>query len=613
VVDAPPAHARIADPLAKQPDQLGEAGAGLGSNSWVVSGAHTTTGKPLLANDPHLGPSMPGIWYQVGLHCRCGIELTGFSFSGVPGVIIGHNGRVAWGFTNLGPDVTDLYLEMVDGDRYFDGTAWRPLATRQEVIRVAGADPVTITVRATPHGPLLSDRLQDALTIAARPPVDASGSPLPRVPTEPSPSLDPTAPDVPAAARTSPYAVALRWTALDPNATMEALFAVNRAVDGESFRAGAALFTVPAQNLLYADVDGNIGYQAPGQIPIRGAGDGTWPVPGWDPAYDWQGYIPFGELPSVTNPEEGWIVTANQAVVGPDYPYLITRDWDYGYRSQRLVELLTDRLADGPVDIAAYRQLQFDNHNSFAPTLVDAVRDLRGDPAFARVPAGAVDLLLGWDFQQDADSAAAALFNVLWRNLLARTFDELPDDRAPGPGPRWWMVVGDLLEQPDSPWWDVAETPEVEHLADTLGTALADAVAELESRQGDDPAGWRWGELHTLTLTNATFGVSGIAPIEWLFNRGPEGTSGGDATVNATSWDPRVGYQVRWVPSMRMIVDMSNMDGSRWIQLTGNSGHAFHSNYDDQFPLWRVGHDLPMRWNRSSIEQAATHTLTLHP
>jgi penicillin amidase len=142
---------------------------------------------------------------------------------------------------------------------------------------------------------------------------------------------------------------------------------------------------------------------------------------------------------------------------------------------------------------------------------------------------------------------------------------------------------------------------------------LADAVTELESRQGDDPAGWRWGDLHTLTLTNATFGSSGIAPIEWLFNRGPADTSGGDATVNATSWDPRLGYHVRWLPSMRMIVDLSNLDGSRWIQLTGNSGHAFHPNYDDQFPLWRVGQDLPMHWNRNSIERAATHTLTLHP
>ncbi len=623
LTDAGPVLARLADALATLPKLFGD-GPGVGSNSWVVSGEHTTTGKPLLANDPHLSPSMPGIWYQIGLHCRCDFDVAGFSFSGVPGVIIGHNDRIAWGFTNLGPDVTDLYLEQIDGNNVFDGIDWVPVTTREEVIAVAGADPVTITVRSTRHGPIMSDRSQEMLTIGARPAVDPSGSPLPTVAPEPTPSLDPVAPGVPEPAAESPYAVALRWTALDPNATFDAIFALNRATDWESFRAAAARFTVPAQNLVYADVDGNIGYQAPGRIPIRGAGDGTWPAPGWDPAYDWEGFIPFDELPSVYNPAEGWIVTANQAVVGPAYPYVLTQDWDYGYRSQRIVELLTERLAAGNsgsgqggsagIDVAAFRRLQFDNHNGLAPALIDTVRDLRSDPAMAGVPPAAVDLLLRWDLQQTEDSAGAALFNAFYLHLLARTFDdELPEDRRPGPGNRWWVVLEDLMDEPRSPWWDDTRTLRSEDLADTVGAALADAVAELRSQQGDDPTAWRWGDLHTLTLTHASFGRSGIAPIEWLFNRGPVGTSGGDSTVNATGWDPSVGYEVRHVPSMRMIVDLSDLDASRWIQLTGNSGHAFHPNYDDQFPLWRVGQDLPMYWSRTSNENAATHTLTLRP
>jgi penicillin amidase len=606
VAQAAPALAGIARVAATLPALLGTAGDGLGSNSWAVAGEHTTTGKPLLANDPHLGSSMPGIWYQNGLHCTCGFSVAGFSFSGVPGIIIGHNDRIAWGFTNLGPDVTDLYLEKIDGDRYFDGEKWMPLTIREEVIRVAGGEPVTITVRSTKHGPLLSDRSADLLTITARPPVDADGEPLPTVEPAPTPSLDPTAAGVPEAAAESPYGVALAWTALGPSATGEAIFLMNHARDWESFRQAARYFAVPAQNLLYADVDGNIGYQSPGLIPIRGAGDGTYPVPGWDPAYDWTGFIPFDELPSVFNPEEGWIVTANQAVVGPEYPYLLTQDWSYGFRSQRIVEMLADRLAAGPIDAEAIRRMQFDNDNGIAPTFVAALRRLPDRPA-------AADLLFDWDFQQGVDSAAGALFNVFYRHLLLSTFDELPEGRGLDGDDRWWIVFDRLLDEPSSPWWDDTSTPEVEGRDDILARALADAVAELTASQGDDPTKWRWGALHTLTLTHATFGSSGIAPIEWLFNRGPGETAGGSAIVNATGWEPLEGYEVTWVPSMRMIVDLSNLDNSRWVQLTGNSGHAFHPNYVDQFELWRTGQDLPMYWERASIEAAATHTLTLRP
>ncbi len=607
LVAAAPALAGLGDLVAALPDLLGDGGRGIGSNSWVIGGEHTTTGKPLLANDPHLSSSMPGIWYQIGLHCACSFNATGFSFSGVPGVVIGHTDRIAWGFTNLGPDVTDLYLEKLDGDRYFDGQQWAPVTTREEVIKVAGGDPVTITVRSTKHGPLLSDRSQELLTIASAPPVDEQGRPVASVTPAPTPSLDSAAPGIPEPAAQAPYGVALRWTALDPGRTAEAIFAINGATDWESFRQAAQLFEVPSQNLIYADIQGNIGYQSPGRIPVRAAGDGRWPAPGWDPTYDWQGYIPFAELPSVYNPEEGWIVTANQAVTGTWYPHLLTHDWSYGYRSQRIVDMLTERIAAGPIDAETIRQMQFDNRNGFAPTVVAALDSVAGLPAEAGI-------LRDWDFQQGADSAPAALYNVFWRNLLMRTFDELPEWRSLDAGDKWWVVMDELLATPSSRWWDEqATTSRVENRDAVLAAAMADAVAELKSLQGEDPAQWRWGGLHTIELTNATFGSSGIAPIEWLFNRGPYDTSGGSDHVNATGWDLDEGYEVTAVPSMRMIVDLSDLDASRWVQLTGNSGHAFHANYVDQLPLWRVGENLPMRWDRASIEGAATHTLTLTP
>ncbi|HZN19267.1 MAG TPA: penicillin acylase family protein [Micromonosporaceae bacterium] len=587
---------QMARGLSRLPAMLG-AGDGIGSNSWVLSGRHTVSGKPILANDPHLSPSMPGIWYQMGLHCECDFNVVGFSFSGVPGVVIGHNARVAWGFTNLGPDVSDLYLERVEGDRYLVDGQWHEMERRQEVLRVAGGDPVTITVRSTRHGPLLSDASETLREIAAKPPSTAPGQ-----------------------ASGSGYGIALRWTALDPGRTIEALFTIDRATSWAQARAAAELFEVPAQNIVYADIDGNIGYQAPGRIPIRGKGDGRWPAPGWDSAYDWRGYIPFSALPSVYNPERGYLVTANQAVVGPQYPYLISHDWAYGTRSQRIHDLLGTALAGGgKLSAPDVARMQLDARNGMAAAVV---------PVIAAAPvsgtaAKAVELLRGWDYQQPADgargtsdaarSAAAAYYNAFWRALLARLFDEIPDDYAPEGSDRSFEVVRTLLANPASPWWDDRRTPSVETADQILSAALTAAADELRRAQGDDPADWRWGRMHLLTLEHQTFGSSGIGPIEWLFNRGPAGTSGGPAIVNANGWHAGEGYQVNAVPSMRMVVDLSNLDGSRWVQLTGNSGHAFHPNYWDQFELWRTGQTLPMRWDRATIQDEAAETLTLRP
>lgn len=564
---------RLADGLARIPVTVGT-GEGIGSNSWVVSGAHTVSGKPILANDPHLAPSMPGIWYQMGLHCACGYEVTGFTFSGLPGVVIGHNARIAWGFTNLGPDVTDLYLERVRGDEYEVDGEWLPLERREETIEVAGGDPVTITVRASRHGPLISDASDELRDLAGD------------------------------------HAVALRWTALDPGRTVEAVFAVNRATNFAEFRAAAALFEVPAQNMVYADVDGNIGYQSPGRIPIRGKGDGRDMSPGWDSAYDWTGFIPFDELPWVYNPPRGYIVTANQAVIGPQYQHLLTTEWAYGARSQRIYDLIDEAIAArGRLDVADMQRMQMDNRNPFAPVLIPALLAVPLDGLAAR----AQDLLRDWDHQQADDSAPAAYFNAVWRHLLSRTFDELPADYRPDGGDRWFEVVRGLLADPASPWWDAADTPQVETAREIIAAALVDAAEELRARQGDNPARWRWGRMHTLTVEHQSFGTSGIGPIEWLFNHGPAPISGGSAIVNANGWNAGAGYRVTYVPSMRMIVDMADLDASRWIQLTGNSGHAFHPNYHDQFELWRTGETLPMRWQRESIEKAATDTLTLRP
>jgi penicillin amidase len=564
---------RVSRAIAAMPAMMGNGEPGIGSNSWVVAGSRTTTGRPLLANDPHLAPHMPSLWYQVGLHCRqsspaCPLDVTGFGFSGVPGIVIGHNDRIAWGFTNLGPDVSDLYLERVSGGTYEYKGKREPLTTRTEQIEVAGGKPVAITVRATRHGPLLSDVLDDART----------------------------------AGRGS--AVALRWTALDPGRTADAIVLLNTARNWADFRTAAKSFEVPAQNLVYADVDGGIGYQAPGRIPIRAKGDGRWPAQGWTGDQEWKSFIPFEELPSVRDPERGYIVTANNAAAAPSYRHLLTKDWSYGYRAARIEQLVA---GTPKMDVATMGRIQMDGRNGFAPVLA---------PHLLRVGSGdAVGLLRGWNFDQGKDSSPAAFYNAAYRHLLLRTFnDELPEGARPDGGDRWFEVLRGLLDRPTDPWWDDVRTAGVKETRDDmLRGALKDADRELRDRLGGDPAKWAWGDLHTLTLTNETFGTSGIAPIERLFNRGPLEVAGGASIVNATGWDVQEGYEVTAVPSMRMVVDLGDLDRSRWINLTGASGHAFADHYWDQARLWARGATIPMRSRPETIRREADHTLTLHP
>ncbi|WP_084527987.1 penicillin acylase family protein [Nocardioides dokdonensis] len=588
----------LRDGLARMPAWLGR-GEGLGSNSWVVDGDLTETGSPLLANDPHLGSSLPGVWMQMGLHCRdvspaCPLDVSGFTFSGVPGVIIGHNADIAWGFTNLGPDVTDLYVERVRGeDAVYDGEV-RPLRIREEVIRVQGGQDVRITVRAGRHGPLVSDvadQLSDVAEAASRRP----GSLV---------------------LGEEEAAVALKWTALEPGTTADAILALNLASDWDSFRAAASEFDAPAQNLVYADTAGRIGYQAPGRIPIRKSGnDGTVPSAGWLPENDWTGtFVPFDALPSVLDPEEGFLVTANQAVVDRSYPYFLTDDWDRGARSERLRELLTERLEAGPVTAADMLEMQLDTRNPMAPVLVP---HLLG----ARLPEGYQDdgqrLLGDWDFTQPAEgehSAAAAYYNVVWATLLDRVFDdELPEDLAADGGQRWMAVVTDLLDRPDDPWWDDVTTDEVEQRDDTIEVAMLAAADELVRRQARDADDWTWGHLHRLDLRSATLGESGVAVVEALFNRDGWGVGGGAAIVDATAWDAAEGYTVTAAPSMRMVTSPGDWDASRWINLTGVSGHPASSHYTDQTDLWARGETLPWLFGSGAVHDAGADTLTLRP
>ncbi|MGQ4432293.1 MULTISPECIES: penicillin acylase family protein [unclassified Streptomyces] len=624
----------LSNVLEDLPTAVGVNGQGIGSNSWVVAGKNTITGKPLLANDPHLEASLPSVWYQMGLHCRavsskCQYDVSGYTFAGMPGVVIGHNQNIAWGMTNSGVDTTDLYLEKLSGDGYLYDGKTKPFTTRTETIKVAGGASKKIVVRETDNGPLLSDRDDELVKVGKKATVDAA------------------APD-----RGDGYGIALRWTAEDPGTTMDAVFAIDKASNWTEFRAASTKFDVPSQNLVYADTKNNIGYTLPGKIPTRGKGDGSLPVPGWDPKYDWNGYIPQAALPYEFNPKRGYIVTANQAVIDKDkYPYTLTTDWGYGARSQRITDLIQSKIdGGGKISTDDMRQMQLDDSSEIAKLIVPKLLKLDIDDPDVRE---AQKLLEGWDYTQDADSAAAAYFNSVWRNILKLAFgNKLPkelrvkgqclivkpvdttgpadednqkvrecgerdaDEAQPDGGDRWFEVVRKLMDDPTSDWWKTPESgnrPGASNMNQLFKRAMIDARWELTAKLGKDIDTWSWGRLHRLFLKNQTLGTEGPGIVKYVLNRGPWKLSGGEATVNATGWNAAGGYGVVWVPSMRMVVNLDNFDKSKWINLTGASGHAYSAHYTDQTSKWVNGELLPWSFSSKAVDDSTSDTLVLKP
>ncbi len=561
---------------------------GVGSNNWVVAGSLTASGAALLANDPHLGIQMPSIWYTVGLHClpkgdQCPFDVAGVGFPGTPGVVIGHNDRIAWGVTNFGADTMDLVIEKLDPDdsnRYeIDGRMF-DMETRTETISVAGGDPVEIEVRSTIHGPVVSDVIQD---------LDQIGEAT-------------EAPD--------DYVVALRWRALRPSTIAESILDYDLAQNWDEFRLALAKFDIAGQNFVYADIEGNIGYQATGSVPVRAGGNGSVPVPGWNHDSSWTGFIPFDQMPSAYNPESGFIVTANQPP-SADGTFL-GNDFDLGYRASRITELLTSferRLTTDDM-----RAIQMDAATPAVRPIVGALLEVK--PTDIGV-AAAQTLLRSWledGAAMAVDSNGAAVFAATWRALVTSVFnDELGSDRAMEGGSRTYRSMELLLENPEDPWWDDVTTPRVENRDGAMLNALRAAVDELTRTQGEDSSGWRWGRMHTANFRNQSFGMSGIPPIEAIFNRGGVQTSGGSSIVNATGWHINEGYEVTELPSMRMVVDWADLDATTLIHTTGQSGHAFQSHYSDFTFDWSIGRGRVLRFTLDEIRTGEASTLRMLP
>jgi penicillin amidase len=545
-----------------------------GSNNWVVHGSRTATGLPLLADDMHLGLDMPAIWYENGLHGG-DFNSVGYSFPGVPMVIVGHNEQIAWAVTNLPSDVQDLYIEKLNDQVHptqyeFEGE-WKDLEVLYETIEVKGEAPVTIRVLSTQHGPIMNPVLG---------------------------SLPSAAP------------LALKWTALEGTYLFQAVHDINLATSWDEFRQALSYWDAPSQNFIYADVEGNIGYQSPGKIPIRAKGhQGSVPVPGWTGEYEWQGFIPFDELPSTYNPPAGFIASANNKVVNDDYPYRLTDDWSAPYRAQRIVDLLA---ADDSVTIEDMRNIHAQTYSlpaeALRPYLLAVVPADESD-------AQALDLFETWNLLNEADSVGASVFQVWYRFLVENTFrDELGDalmDRYRAYANTHMPLLIAWMDLPDSQWFDDLNTPEIENRDDIIRESLADATDWLSANYGQDTEQWQWGRLHTKTFVHNPLGQSGIGIIESLFNSETIPARGDGFTVDAAPYSYGTSFAMTGGVSQRYIADLSDFDNSRSIHTTGQSAHLFHPHREDFVPLWQRVEYHPMVFSRAQVEANAETTLTL--
>ncbi len=569
----------------------GLGGTGLGSNNWVVAGSRSTTGLPLLANDSHLPIQMPSIWYEIHLEGG-GYRMAGFTFPAAPTVLIGHNDRIAWGVTNLGPDVQDLYIERVDPenpDRYlFDGE-WRDMEIVTETIPVKDRpDPVVERVRLTHHGPVINPVADQV--------VEALGE---------------------------ESAVSLRWTALEPDPGILAAFLrLNRAQNWSEFRQALSHYTAPSQNFIYADRDGHIGYQTPGRIPIRTEGhSGLLPVPGSTGEFEYEGYIPFEELPHVLDPVEGYIVTANNRVAAADYPYPISYDWAIGHRAERIAQLIQDRPQHS---VEGFRQIQADTYYRPAEPFMPYLLALEPE---GFLEERALNQLRGWDLRNEPDQTGASIFHTFYWKLVERTFaDELgelfPDYLATPQS--HLLVLSTLIEDPASPWFDDKTTPEVETRDGIVQAAFRDALDFLGRRYGDVPHDWSWRRLHTATFSHQPLGA--VDPLGLLLNRGPVSPPGAAWTVFASPYsfrtlanadpvnaaDPQL-FSTSSISSQRIIVDLSDFGESMAMHSTGQSGIPFHPHYADMIRPWQETALHPMLWDRSEVEAETWEMLILEP
>jgi len=525
-----------------------------GSNNWVISGAHTASGRPLLSNDMHLLLALPNVWYEA--HLTAGdFDVAGVTLPGVPYVIVGHNRRIAWGFTNLGPNVEDLYIEKFnDKGEYLTPQGWVAPEHRKEIIRVKGKPEITLDVVTTQHGPIITD------VIAGE-----------------------------------KRKLALKWTIYDPRASHIPFFTVDSARNWQEFEAAFSRFDAPGQNVVYADVDGHIGYQATGLAPIRAAGDGSVPVPGDDDAHEWTGYVPYEKLPSLYDPPSGIIATANSRVTPDGYPYELSIEWMPPYRTQRIYKLLSMPKKYTPADMLS---IQTDVVSAFdlfcAQRFVYAVDHSQKATARAR---SAADLMRGWEGTMGTDSAAATiaffsrekLEELLLRPRLGEEWTQY----------QWFMspvwLENVLTHQP--PRWLPQDYANYD---DLLTAAVEAAVSDASATRSLTL--WKWGRVNRIDIKHPFW--SHFPILKRAAGTGSLPLSGDKETIKQAG---RLG------PSERLTVDFANLDETTLGIVNGQSGNPFDEHYNDQWDAYYHGRTFTLPFSDDAVRRATQHELRLEP
>ena len=585
--------------LLEQYEQLKElSGFGMlgGSNNWVVDGTMTATGAPILCNDPHLGQAAPSIWYEC--HLVAGdIDVVGASFPGAPGIVIGHNQHIAWGVTNAISDVQDLYIEKFNPQnpqQYEFQGQWENATIVREEIRVKGQkEPLLEEVIITRHGPILTSVTQ--YTDGAS--QNGTGTP-------------------------KQLPLALRWVGLEQCNILSSIQKINRAANWQEFREALRDWDVPAQNVVYADKEGNIGYVMAGAIPVRAKGQALVPSPGWTGEYEWTGLIPFDELPQSYNPAQHFIVTANNRVVDDNYPHYITNEWLNGYRAQRITDLLTQKHKLTPTDMA---RIQADQYSLPA---VEIVPHILGITTTTSLEKSVQDILRDWDFVLAPKSAGAVIYTTFLRRLEFLVLSAaLGDDEtllqayigkganilasANGYASRSKPLLIRLLKAQDDTWFEtsvIANGPS--SWKEALSRAFTATVEELHGTFGDDLTRWQYGAIHMMTYNHTLGSVKLFAP---FFNRGPFPVGGDIDTVNMGASLPQDPKTVITVPSYRQIVTLADMNNSLSGHAPGQSGHPASKHYDDFISMWLSVEHHPMLVEHERIEANSQGILHMVP
>ncbi len=564
-----------------------------GSNNWVVDGTMTTTGAPIVCNDPHLGQAAPSIWFEC--HLVAGeIDVVGASFPGAPGVVIGHNRHVAWGVTNAISDVEDLYIERFDPqnpNQYEFMGHWEEAQVYREEIKVKGRkDPVIEEVRVTRHGPILT-------TIKG----STNGE---------------------NGEQSDELPLALRWTGLEHNDIMIALEKMALATNTDEFREALRHWDVPAQNFVFADTHGNIAYLMAGAIPTRAKGQALLPMPGWTGEYEWTGLIPFEELPQITNPPQHFIATANNRVVDDSYPHYITHEWLNGYRAQRIRDLLTSK---GKLSLSDMAAIQSDQYSIPAEEVVPYIMSVT---ARTQLATQAQDILRAWNYVLSPDSAGASIYttflrkleHIIFSALLGNDEELLKNYLGVGatllvPMNSYYsrnkpLIIRLLFEQDDS-WFADSVVPNGPRTWETaLLNAFEATLDELQAKLGDDPARWHYGKIHRMTYAHV---LGMVKPLNKIFNRGPYPVGGDIDTVNMGAVSPGDPEMVITVPSFRQIANLADLAASLSIHAPGQSGHPSSKHYDDFIKPWRNVEHHPMLFDHEAIDENAAGKLRMIP